>query len=305
MELRQLRQFIAVAEEHSFRRAAERLCMAQPPLSVAIRKLEEEIGVPLFERGSRGVVPTPAGVAALEAARRCLDIAADVKVAALAAADGETGRLRIGFIGSVTFGLLPRLIQDFRQRHSQVTLDLRESNNLELLTLVANHQLDLAFVRLPVVRMAGLALRTVEQDVFCVALPPGHPLAAFESLSVRQLEGEPCIGYTPSRVGGLQAGMAQLLEECGVAPRITQEAVQVQTVVGLVSSGLGIALIPSANVPLMTRKVEYRPLNDLPDNARIGIALIYRAGDSSPVVKRFLDMVDVCPDRNNSTMPRT
>ncbi len=291
MELRQLRQFVAVAEEQSFRRAAERLFMAQPPLSVAIRKLEEEIGVPLFERGPRGVVATPAGTAALVAARRCIEMAEDIRVAALSAADGETGRLRIGFIGSVTFGLLPRLIQAFRQRHGQVILDLRESTNLELLALVENHEIDLAFVRIPVTRTTGLAMRTIEQDVFCVALPPGHPLAAFASLSVRQLEGEACIGYAPSRAGGLHAGMAHLLDECGVALRITQEAIQVQTVVGLVGSGLGIALIPAANVPFLASSVAYRPLHDLPPNVRIGIALIHRSHDPNPVLTRFMGTV--------------
>lgn len=292
MELRQLRQFVAVAEEHSFRRAADRLCMAQPPLSVAIRKLEDEIGVPLLERGSRGVMLTPAGAAALEAARRCLSVAEEVRVAARLAADGETGRLRIGFIGSVTFELLPRLIQAFRQRHGQVTLDLRESTNMELLSLVENHQLDLAFVRLPVVRVTGVALRTIQQDVFCVALPPGHPLAQYPALSIQQLEGETCIGFTPSRMGGLHAGMSQLLDECGIALRIAQEAVQVQTVVGLVGSGLGIALIPSANAPYMSSSVEFRRLTDVPANVRIGIALIYRVGDDSPVLKRFLDLIE-------------
>lgn len=301
MELRQLRQFVAVAEERSFRRAAERLCMAQPPLSVAIRKLEEDVGVPLFERGSRGVMLTPAGAAALDAARRCLSVADEVRFAARLAADGETGRLRIGFIGSVTFELLPRLIQAFRQRHGQVTLELRESTNLELLSMVENHQLDLAFVRLPVVRVGGVALRTIQQDVFCVALPPGHPLAAFETLSIRQLEGETCIGYTPSRMGGLHAGMSRLLDECGIAVRIAQEAVQVQTVVGLVGSGLGIALIPSANAPHMPGSVSFRRLHDLPENLRIGIALICRAGDDSPVLKRFLDTVD---QRSGETAPR-
>lgn len=291
MELRQLRQFIAVAEEHSFRKAADRLFMAQPPLSVAVRKLEEEIGVSLLERSSRGVVPTPAGSAALIAARRCLEMAEEVRIAARAAADGETGRLRIGFIGSVTFGLLPRWIQAFRQRYGQVILDLRESTNLELMSLVDNQQLDLAFVRLPAVRMAGLVSRTIEQDVFCVALPPGHPLAAQQTLSVKDLEGQACIGFAPSRAGGLHAGMTQLLEESEVAPRITQEAVQVQTVVGLVGSGLGIALIPSANVPFMPHGVEFRPLRDLPPTARIGIALIYRASNDSPVLQRFLDIV--------------
>lgn len=292
MELRQLRQFVVVAEERSFRRAAERLFMAQPPLSVAIRKLEEEIGEVLFERSSRGVVPTAAGRAAVEAARHCLAHAEQVAFAARAAAQGDTGRLRIGFIGSVTFGLLPRLILAFRRRHPQVVLELRESMNVELLEMVESRLLDLAFVRLPTRRPPGLVSRTVQEDVFCVALPQGHPLAAHDTLSLHDLEGQPCIGFAPSRAGGLHAGMAAVLQEAGIALRITQEAVQVQTVIGLVGSGLGIALVPSsANRPYLSPQVEFRPIRALPPGTRIGIALTYRQNDDNPVLQRFLQLV--------------
>ncbi len=292
MELRQLRQFVVVAEERSFRRAAERLFMAQPPLSVAIRKLEEEIGAVLFERSSRGVVPTAAGQAALEAARDCLAHADQVAFAARAAAQGEIGRLRIGFIGSVTSGLLPRLIQAFRRRYPQVVLDLRESTNVELLEMVESRLLDIAFVRLPARRPPALVSRTVQEDVFCVALPQGHPLAAHDTVLLQDLEGQPCIGFTPSRAGGLHAGMTALLQEAGIALRITQEAVQVQTVIGLVGSGLGIALVPaSANMPYLSPQVEFRAIRDLPLHTRIGIALTYRQDDDNPVLQRFLRLV--------------
>src|SRR3954469_8250206 len=136
MDLRQLRQFMTLAEERSFSAAARRLFMAQPALSVAIRKLEEEIGSPLFLRGSRGVRLTAAGEAARHAAQRCLAAAADIPTAARLAAGGEAGSLRIGFSGSVTVRLLPRLLQAFSRRYPAVKLELREGTNLELLTQV-------------------------------------------------------------------------------------------------------------------------------------------------------------------------
>lgn len=292
MDLRQLRQFIAVAEARSFRRAAERLFMAQPPLSVAIRKLEEEIGVPLLDRGSRGVRLTAAGQAAYDAALKCLRDAEEVASVARAVAKGEAGRLRIGFIGSVTFGLMPRLIQAFSLRYPNVRLELREATNLDALTAVQSGAMDLGFVRVPAIRPADVDLQVVVQDVFCAALPAGHPLARRKTISLKELADEPLIGYMPSQVGGgLHAAMAQLFVQAGIAPRVAQEAVQVQTVIGLVESGLGVALVPSVNAPHASKGVAFRPIRGLPRDAVIGIALAYHASEESVVARRFRDTV--------------
>lgn len=294
MDLRQLKQFVVLAEELSFRAASERLFMAQPPLSVAIRKLEEEIGTRLFVRSSRGVRLTPAGQGALESARRCLEAAADVTVNARASVAGEVGTLRIGFSGSVTLRLLPRLVGAFSQRYPKVRLELREGTNLELLSLVEARTLDLGFVRVPTTRPPDVLFHLIESDVFCVALPPGHPLAEQAALSLHDLDGEPFIGYTPSPVGGLHAAASLLLQRAGVAPRVTQEAVQVQTVIGLVASGLGLALVPAANTPLQSSAgALFRPLQDLPPEATIGIALASHRRCENPAVQRFLQTVTV------------
>ncbi|HUG21094.1 LysR family transcriptional regulator [Piscinibacter sp.] len=291
MDLRQLKQFVAVAETRSFSRAAERLCMAQPPLSVAIRKLEEEIGFPLFERGSRGVQLTPAGDAALEAARKCLRDAEEVLSAARAAAGGEAGRLRIGFIGSVTFGLMPRLIQAFRAHYPNVKLELVEATNQELLSAVEGETLDIGFLRMPTAQPPGVKVQLIERDVFVAALPAQHALARRKSLSMKDLANQPFIGYTPSRVGGLHAAVTQLLMHAGVSPSVTQEAVQVQTVMGLVASGLGMALVPSVNAAAASDLVAIRPIRDLPRSPSIGIGLAYRASGESVVAKRFREVV--------------
>jgi DNA-binding transcriptional LysR family regulator len=291
MDLRQLKQFVAVAETRSFSRAAERLCMAQPPLSVAIRKLEEEIGFPLFERGSRGVQLTPAGTAALEAARKCLRDAEEVLSAARAAAGGEAGRLRIGFIGSVTFGLMPRLIQAFRARYPNVKLELVEATNQELLSAVEGETLDIGFLRMPTAQPPGVNVQLIERDVFVAALPAQHGLARRKSLSMKDLANQPFIGYAPSRVGGLHAAVTQLLMHAGVSPSVTQEAVQVQTVMGLVASGLGMALIPSVNATAASDLIAIRPIRDLPRASSIGIGLAYRASNESVVAKRFREVV--------------
>lgn len=287
MELRQLRQFITVAETQSLRRAAERLHMAQPPLSVAMRKLEEDVGVALFERSTRGVRLTAAGESALASARKCLAAAAEMSAAARSVADGEVGELRIGFTGSTTFGLLPRMIQAFHKRYPQVRLDLHELTNQQSLTQVQAGQMDLAFVRVPTTHLPGLQFEDMEGDRFCVALPPGHALAAKATLTLRDLAEQDFIGYTPSPVGGLHAASSRLLQQAGVAVQLVQQTVQVSTVLGLVASGLGLALVPSTNTRYYTTKVVYRPLRGLPRDSGIGIALVFRPDSGNPATAHF------------------
>ena len=291
MELRQLRQFVVLAEEGSFSIAAQRLHMAQPPLSVAIRKLEEEIGMPLFVRGSRGVRLTAAGEAALATARRSLEAASRIQADALQAEAGDAGRLRIGFSGSVTVRLLPRMVQKFSQRCPAVHLSLSEGTNLELLSRVEAGELDLALVRLPTTRPPELRFQQVEEDHFCLALPKGHALARKPSILLAQLEDQPFIAYAPSPVGGLHAAVSLVLQSAGVAPRVTQEAVQVQTVLGLVASGLGMALVPAANTAFQRSSgAVFRPIVDLPQATKIGIAMAYHSECRNPALHRFLKL---------------
>lgn len=291
MDLRQLRQFVTVAETLNFRRAAERLCMAQPPLSVAIRKLEEEIGVALFDRTSRGARLTAAGHAACEVARKCLRNAEELASAARAAASGESGHLRIGFVGSVTFGLMPRFVRAFSERYPKVKLELGEVTNAEAVSAVDGGSLDIAFVRVPTMRPPAVKFQHIESDVFCIALPAGHPLASRKSLRLMDLAEEPFVGYAPSRAGGLHAAVTQLLQRAGVSPTVAQEGVQVQTLIGLVESGLGLALVPAVSASHAPTGVAFRPIRDLPRDAVIGIALAYHATEESVVGRRFRDLV--------------
>lgn len=291
MELRQLRQFVTVAETLNFRRAAERLCMAQPPLSVAIRKLEEEVGVALFERAPRGLRLTEAGQAALETARKCLRDAQELVSAARAAAQGEAGHLRVGFVGSVTFGLMPHFVRAFSGRYPNVKLELREVTNAEAVAAVDGGTLDVAFVRVPTMRPSSVAFQHIESDVFCIALPARHRLASQKALRLRELASEPFVGYAPSRAGGLHAAVTQLLQRAGVSPTVAQEGVQVQTLIGLVESGLGLALVPTISAAHAPTGVAFRPIRDLPRDAVIGIALAYHATEESVVARRFRDLV--------------
>lgn len=292
MELRQLKQFVALAEAGSFRMAAEKLFMAQPPLSVAIKKLEDDIGAQLFERTAKGVRLTPAGEVALIEARRCLRSADQIREVAHAAESGEVGELHIAFISSVTFGLLPRLVQAFRARLPEVRLVLHESNNRDAFDAMLKGDMDLSFVRLPAVPPPGVSLQVVERDELCVAMAADHPLAERARLSLKDLAGEQFIGYLPSQAGGgLHAATLALYREAGINPNITQEAVQVHTAIGLVEGGLGIALVPSVHAQYASRRVSFVPLNALRTSVPIGVGLGFREADETPVSRRFREVV--------------
>ena len=290
MELRQLQQFIAVAEALNFRRAAERLHMAQPPLSVAIRKLEEEVGARLFERQPRGVALTAAGTAALGVAHRCVNEAAALRSAAQAAAGGESGLLRVGFVGSATYALMPRLLPAFRARYPQVELVLRESTNLELLVLVERNELDIGLVRYPTGSASDLRFEIVEHDVFCAVLPAAHPLAKKKRLTLAMLAREPFVDYASTRVPGLHAIVMLAFQQAGLAPRVSQEATQVQTVISLVQSGMGVALVPSVSARLAPRDVVFRRVDDLPASAAIALAMTSRVDGHNAAAQRFREL---------------
>lgn len=287
MELRQLRQFVAVAETLSFRRAAERLHMAQPPLSVAIRKLEDEVGARLFERQPRGVALTVAGAAALALAQRCLAEAGALREAVQAAVGGERGLLRVGFVGSAACALMPRLLPSFRKRYPDVELVLRESTKLELLAMVESGELDIGLVRYPTGSASALRFEIVEHDVFRAVLPAGHVLARRKRLTLAMLAREPFVDYASTRVPGLHAMAMLAFQQAGVTPRVSQEATQVQTVISLVQSGLGVALVPSVSAGSAARGVVFRPVADLPASAAISLAMASRTDGYNAAAQRF------------------
>lgn len=298
MELRQLRQFVAVAEERSFRAAAQRLFIAQPALTVAIQKLEAELGSELFIRGSRGLRLTPAGDQALAAARRCLSAASELKLAVQGAVAGDIGTLSLGCSASATVRLLPPLLRAFGVAYPRVQLELREGSNVELVTAIEARSLDLAFVRTPIGRPRGVVLTTIEKDVFCVALPEQDPLARREALTLQDLDGKDFVGYVPSAVGGLNAATNAMFQRANVVPRVTQRAVQLQAMISFVASGLGLGLVPAATARLFAHEgVVFRPLADPPSEAEVGMALAYRADDANPLVQRFVELASrIFPD---------
>jgi DNA-binding transcriptional LysR family regulator len=290
VELRQLRHFVTVAETLSFRGAAERLQMTQPPLSVSIRKLEDEIGTALFVRDTQTTRLTRAGEAALAAARAALFHAEETTRIARATAHGAMGQLRVGFVGSAKNALLPRLLPAFGQMYPQVVLRFTEQNNTWLVAAVERGDLDVAVVRVPLARRSSVRYETVERDVFVLALPAGHRLADRERVPLTALADEPLIDYTADAMPGLHALSTMLLGAAGVSPRVAQEAMQVETVLFLVESGLGVALVPSSSRRRAGRGVVFRPLDPEPARHAIGLALAYAPERDSVLVRHFREL---------------
>ena len=288
MELRQLRYFVAVAEERHFGRAAKRLRLSQPPLSVQIKGLEEELGVKLFQRSTRRVALTDAGRTFLERAEGILEAVEEAKEAAKGADEGARGRLEIGFISSATLGLLPPAIRLFRERFGGVEIELRELTSAQQIDALYAGEIRVGLVRLPL-RAPGLRFEPLQEESFLVALPSGHPLEALESVPLEAMVDQPLIFFTRQLMPSLHAQIVELFQRVGAFPNVVQHAVHLQTIVGLVASDVGLAILPEPAERFSREGVVYRSL-DAPD-ATSWVGLAWVEGDESKLVKNFVRTV--------------
>ena len=288
MELRQLRYFVAVAEERHFGRAAKRLRLSQPPLSAQIKGLEEELGVKLFQRSTRQVALTDAGRTFLERAEGILEAVEEAKEAAKGADEGVRGRLEIGFISSATLGLLPPAIRLFRERFGGVEIELRELTSAQQIDALYAGEIRVGLVRLPL-RAPGLRFEPLQEESFLVALPSGHPLEALESVPLEAMVDQPLIFFTRQLMPSLHAQIVELFQRVGAFPNVVQHAVHLQTIVGLVASDVGLAILPEPAERLSREGVVYRSL-DAPDaTSWVGLARV--EGDGSLLVENFVRTV--------------
>ncbi len=296
MDLRRIRHFNVLAETLNFSRAAERLHIAQPALSVSIQKLETELGTKLFERTPSGVVLTASGQAALVEARRLLYHGEQLQRSVRDAAQGTGGRLRIGFVGSAIYRAIPSLIPPFRARYPGVELVLREETSTAIIAKLGEEALDIGIVRTPLLQSHGATLLTLQRDRFIAALPKDHPLAARAQLHLADLTKEPFIMYSAEQATGLHASAMAACEAAGFVPDVAQQATQVPTVVALVESGLGVALVPEVMRGQREPQVAYRELRDEREPAQTTLALAWMEGSESPAAQRFIELT-------RSTMP--
>ena len=287
MELRHLRYFVAVAEELHFGRAADRLFMAQPPLSQQIKQLETEIGAQLFERTNRRVALSDAGVAFLADARVILDRVDQATVRARQIGRGEAGWFGVGFAGSATYDVLPAILRTFRERLPSVELVLHELTWTEQAKALQERRIHVGFARLPQAQ-EGLVLEMVAREPLIVAAPTAHPFADRDFVPLADVAGEPFLLYPPRRESGYARYIIDLCLEAGFTPRVVQEVGELQTAISLVAAGIGITLVPASVQDLKREGVAYRPLAE--PAPTIALTLAYREAETSPLLGRFLEI---------------
>lgn len=289
VDLRHLRYFIAVAEERSFLRASERLHISQPPLSTQIRELEESLDATLFDRSPRGVTLTAAGKVFYTEALTILARVEHAKISAKRVAHGEDGNLSLGFISLADYNVLPPALRDFRSRFPSVGVQLHElTTDAQIKELLAE-RID-AGIGLAPVKESGIEFIPLFKDELMLAVPAEHKFAdTGMPHSLEDFKDEEFV-MTPRSVGpGLHDLMISLCHECGFTPKIAQYARQMQTVISLVSSGFGVALVPQSLKTLQRKGVAYVELKE--KSLLLQIGLLHRTHDDNPVIQTFLECI--------------
>ena len=286
IDIRQLRQFIAVAEELHFRRAAARMNMSQPPLTAAISRLETEVGARLIERGNRVVSLTPAGRTLLGHARQVVAEAGRALTATRDAAAGRSGVVRLGYVGSAMYGRLPEVIRRFRGAWPDVRLDLREATSAALVAALRQGELDLGLLIPPLADGDDLLLDDFDQDRLTIALPTGHPLAGRDALALADLASEPFILWPAAEGRGFHLRVIRLCAAAGFVPLVAQEARQMHGVLSLVAVEAGVAIVPASMSGFRSAEVAYRPITQ--DDAAFDLVLCRRNLTPVPALANFL-----------------
>lgn len=290
IELRVWRQFLAVAETLHFGRAAAQLHMTQPPLTQAIQQLERRLGVLLFERTRRSVALTPAGAALLDPARQLLAQAATLALRARSAASGEIGRIRLGFVSTVGFGPLPGWLRAFREAHPGIVVELREATGDVQFEAFAQRELDAGFVlHAPGIEPPPPLQRlSLGIEPMLLALPE----TGTRRRGAAQWLHEPLVIFPRAIAPSLYDAVLAFYHRHGVTPVIAQEAIQMQTIVNLVSAGLGVALVPRAMQQLRRPGIVYRALPAaLAEGAPRAETSLVWLPDAAPAVQRFVVFV--------------
>lgn len=259
LDLGQVRSFVAVATELNFSRAARRLNMTQPPLSRQIKLLEQALDVTLFERTSRNVVLTPAGLAFLGEAQTLLKLSDAAVTTARRAARGSAGSVKIGFVGASTYSFLPGFISQIRASAPQIDLELVQMETAEQLQAINAGYIDLGLSR-PLAGNHHLESLCVARERMMLAIPRAHPLAAKRRPALDALNGEPFIMFSPP-ARYLHDKLTKLVKESGITPRIVQSMTHSQAILSLVSAGIGLALVPAGTQNACFDDVVFRSLD--------------------------------------------
>jgi DNA-binding transcriptional LysR family regulator len=286
MDFRRLKFFVAVAEELHFTRAAARLRVAQPHLSQEIRKLERELGVDLFVRSRRSVALTPAGQVFVERVRSIFDATTEATRAAQRASRGETGRFSVGFVSVAGYAVVPRAIATFRRSYPDLELVLSELNSDEGVRAVRSGQLDVCLLHPPRSLEAALAVETAWQEPLVAALARDHALAKASRIDLSRLKDERLVLWHRDIASRLHDEVIAACAVVGFEPRIAQRTVRLSTVVSMVASGVGYALVPASAAQPAAKTVVFRPLAGI--RTAVPMSFVWRRKDVAPALAPFM-----------------
>jgi DNA-binding transcriptional LysR family regulator len=289
MDLKQMRYFLALAQELNFGRAAERLHIAQPPLTRHIRALEEELGTPLFVRTTKGAELTAAGQTLLEEVPNILALARRAEEQTQLAGQGYSGRLDVGIFSSGVLNVIPRLLAEFHTERPAVKIGLHNMAKAEQIEALRERRITIGFNRL-VPDADDITVEPVLRERFLVALHDGHRLAAKKSITLRELDDEPMILYPNAPVHGLAQEVAAAFRSEGVRLRIEQEVQDVVTCIALVASGFGACITTESAANLRLPHVVYLPLQ-AKQLRYIELSCLYRRDDKSPILQAFVGLI--------------
>ena len=289
IELRQLRYFLAVAEELNFTRAAERMGIAQPPLSQQILSLESQLRAKLFTRSRRQVKLTKEGEALQIYTRRIINTTMLAAESVRAVANGLTGQLAVGAVCSAIHSLIPELLPKFHQLHPGVKLHLQEMTVLEQLRALREERIDIAIVREPMAA-SEFSTRRLFEEPFVAAVPRSSPLARLNRVSLAQLSREPLVQVYRSSNAEYSDLMFAGLRETGNKLNIAHEASDMQALLGLVGAGFGHSLVPASLQNIQTSTVKYIPLSDSVKGSTL--ALAWNEESMTPVMKHFIAVTE-------------
>ncbi|MET8516753.1 LysR substrate-binding domain-containing protein [Streptomyces sp. NPDC005077] len=289
MELRHIESFIAVAEELNFRRAAERLHVAQPPLSQQIKRLERDVGATLLFRTTRHVALTPAGEAFLYEARRAVQGAHAARRAAREVAAGRTGVVRLGFSGPASYEVLMLLTKMYRMRRPQVRLDVvGPVYGSDLAERLSHGEIDASLARLPV-QGSRIAVREIVRQDMAVALPADHSLADRPFVKLHDLSDEPVISYSEEHRGAVPSVVQTAFREHGFSPNVIQSAPDMHAIMSLVGGGAGIGFVPLSVSHIKVPGVVLVPVPEIPP---LPLALAWSEDDVNPALAALIDIID-------------
>jgi len=292
MELRHLRYFVAVAEELNFTRAAERLRMSQPPLSLQIRQLEEDLQVELLRRSKQSVVLTEPGKTFLEYCYRILEMVGDARQRVAGVSRGELGRLTIGFVGSTSRTMLPRILQTYTAQRPEVQVMLTDMSPASQVEALESRRIHVGLSREPIHRTSITSL-TLKREAMCLMMPTMHRFASVPVIAARELQTEPFI--IPAKSLGIHDKTIRICSALGFRPNVRYEINLFNSAIDLIAAGLGIAILPQGLGESRSDDIVIRPIEQAEASE---ICICFRADSSSQIVKDFVASAMSCFDVN-------